>query len=97
MGGRLEGWMHGRDSRPSFETRRKDAALLRMRSESFHVLSVQLGFEIADALGDERFGRSTMGRLDSYRLAGFRLVDEIDHRGPSAVNRSLDGSCGGGL
>ena len=29
MGGRLEGWNHGQDSRPSFETRRKDAALLR--------------------------------------------------------------------
>src|SRR5882672_118487 len=38
MGGRLEGWMHGGDSRPSFETRRKDAALLRMRSEMFHAL-----------------------------------------------------------
>src|SRR5712671_1139282 len=38
MGGRLEGWMHGTDSLPSFETRRKDAALLRMRLLMFHRL-----------------------------------------------------------
>jgi hypothetical protein len=36
LGGRLEGWMHGTASRPSFETRRKDAALLRTRSNIFH-------------------------------------------------------------
>jgi len=30
---RLEGWRHGRDSRPSFETRARKSALLRTRSE----------------------------------------------------------------
>jgi hypothetical protein len=38
LGGRLEGWMHGTDSLPSFETRRKDAALLRMRCKCFRSL-----------------------------------------------------------
>jgi len=36
LGGRLEGWMHGMDSLPSFETRasfdKLRSALLRMRS-----------------------------------------------------------------
>jgi hypothetical protein len=36
LGGRLEGWMHGRDSLPSFETRasfdKLRSALLRMRA-----------------------------------------------------------------
>jgi hypothetical protein len=89
LGGRLEGWQQAPPSkRPSFETRRNDAALLRMRSE-FRIPS--LGIVIcqenhgcgAQKMQAHGLRRGTVASKPKYRSK----VAEAVHQGVRGMHR----------